>query len=1106
MKKWLVCITQFLLWMSCASQNMCKLPEIDFGEIVKNKKSDYLVSERIQYMCHPGYDMEGSDWTTCKEDGWIPPPKCLAPCSVTKEQLDAKNLLLHGRQRHSEIIKHGGKMEFVCWQGYTIVSPSVRTCVDGNLELPTCQPSAWVLKLRPVGRIRPAMAIHLARTTVQRTHMNACCVGGEVVARLLRDDFGFAGRSPSEPLPPHMPNAALRMPDVPGREPSITQATISRRLLPLAWNFSTPVVCTPPEIDKGDFLPNKSKYEFDETIRVVCHPGYMLEGRDNTFKCTKYGWLPYPKCISKRCDYPHVQNGVLSWSNIYYSDVNFPKKMGDAINYRCNHGFLAGNKQHWDKIRCTSIGWDPEPECFKQCFPPKFLPHGHVIHNHRENFIEGDNISFNCDERYHSEHQPPKAMCTKNDWSPMLKCFPTAPCTIAKQQLEAKNLFLSGSQRHSEIVQTNQMLQFMCEEGRVLTAPAVQKCLDGHMDLPSCISERGKNCSHPPTIQNGDIVTWYQEQYTSGSSVEFKCQKYYAMEGHNKSFCDNGNWTKVPACLEPCRISLAEMEGQKIELNSNETGFQNMYVQRGHSVELTCKSGYSLVTNPSQVAFVIQCVGKPIVFPECKEITCNSPSVAAGTFRPQRNVYQYEDFILITCDSSSRVDKEQHFAECTRNGWSPAPECGNRTCREPPTVANGDIVKGAANSYPPGHQVHYQCYEGFAMKGSATVTCERKTWSEPPRCEDTTCPPPPGIANGQIKGQRKQKYLHMEWVHYLCFPGYLLTGNPTVRCLDKQWTEAPICRERGRNCSRSPTIENGVMITFYQKQYTSGSSVEFRCQGSYVMEGYSRSFCDNGSWTKLPICLAPCKISLAEIENWNLEVRSEEKGSDNVYVRRGDSVELACKPGYDPATNSSESAFVIHCNGKPIVYPECKDAEGKCPLPPLIENGDIVNIPKTEYLPGESVQYQCQNFYKMEGSPTVTCNNGDWSAEPRCLASEEDMGRNNIKLRWKSDTKLYSESGDTIEFTCIHDFSLAQGSPPFRAQCRDGTITYPRCRISSNKWDWLMGLANGTFRPRRKLYRGGDIIRIDCEDGLQAGGAEKIAECTNGGWSPPPKC
>uniref|UniRef100_A0A8D2IZQ8 Sushi domain-containing protein n=1 Tax=Varanus komodoensis TaxID=61221 RepID=A0A8D2IZQ8_VARKO len=228
----------------------------------------------------------------------------------------------------------------------------------------------------------------------------------------------------------------------------------------------------------------------------------------------------------------------LSWSNIYYSDVNFPKKMGDAINYRCNHGFLAGNKQHWDKIRCTSIGWDPEPECFS-----------------KENFIEGDNISFNCDERYHSEHQPPKAMCTKNDWSPMLKCFPT---------------------------------------------------------------ERGKNCSHPPTIQNGDIVTWYQEQYTSGSSVEFKCQKYYAMEGHNKSFCDNGNWTKVPACLEPCRISLAEMEGQKIELNSNETGFQNMYVQRGHSVELTCKSGYSLVTNPSQVAFVIQCVGKPIVFPECK--------------------------------------------------------------------------------------------------------------------------------------------------------------------------------------------------------------------------------------------------------------------------------------------------------------------------------------------------------------------------------------------------------------------------------------------------------------------------------------------------------
>uniref|UniRef100_A0A8D2IX74 Sushi domain-containing protein n=1 Tax=Varanus komodoensis TaxID=61221 RepID=A0A8D2IX74_VARKO len=67
------------------------------------------------------------------------------------------------------------------------------------------------------------------------------------------------------------------------------------------WAPAPRFVCTPPEIDKGDFLPNKSKYEFDETIRVVCHPGYMLEGRDNTFKCTKYGWLPYPKCICNLC-------------------------------------------------------------------------------------------------------------------------------------------------------------------------------------------------------------------------------------------------------------------------------------------------------------------------------------------------------------------------------------------------------------------------------------------------------------------------------------------------------------------------------------------------------------------------------------------------------------------------------------------------------------------------------------------------------------------------------------------------------------------------------------------------------------------------------------
>ncbi|KAL7984828.1 hypothetical protein Chor_003398 [Crotalus horridus] len=103
----------------------------------------------------------------------------------------------------------------------------------------------------------------------------------------------------------------------------------------------------------------------------------------------------------------------------------------------------------------------------------------------------------------------------------------------------------------------------------------------------SYLIERGKNCSGPPRIENGDITTLSEKQYRSGSSVEFRCQKYYAMEGQNRSFCDNGTWTKVPICLDPCMIPRAELETQKIEVKGGMDASENIFVPRGHSIELT---------------------------------------------------------------------------------------------------------------------------------------------------------------------------------------------------------------------------------------------------------------------------------------------------------------------------------------------------------------------------------------------------------------------------------------------------------------------------------------------------------------------------------------
>ncbi|KAL8178190.1 UNVERIFIED_CONTAM: hypothetical protein K2H54_035538 [Gekko kuhli] len=252
------------------------------------------------------------------------------------------------------------------------------------------------------------------------------------------------------------------------------------------------------------------------------------------------------------------------------------------------------------------------------CEEPPEIDFGETVSDERVEYRNGDRVQYRCFPGYTLEGLE-WITCKGPEWTPAPKCL--APCIVTKQQLEAKNLFLSAGQRHSLAVGNHQTLEFLCKKGYVLSAPSIRRCIDGHMDLPSCISERGKNCSRSPTIENGDITTLSQEQYTSGSSVEFKCQRHYAMEGHSSSFCDNGNWTKVPVCLEPCVISLAEIERHNItvKMKSNEDAFQTLYLPHGDFIEFHCKSGHVLATNPSRSVFEFQCRGGPIVYPECKD-------------------------------------------------------------------------------------------------------------------------------------------------------------------------------------------------------------------------------------------------------------------------------------------------------------------------------------------------------------------------------------------------------------------------------------------------------------------------------------------------------
>ncbi|XP_060133432.1 complement factor H-like [Zootoca vivipara] len=938
------------------------------------------------------------------------------------------------------------------------------------------------------------------------------------------------------------------------------------------------------------------------------------------------------------------------------------------------------------------------------CEEPPDIDFGEMISDEKARYLEGDRTQYKCNLGYVLEGTE-WIKCHGQKWTPAPRCL--APCGITKQQLDAKDLLLPGKRRRSQVIQHNHTLQFLCKEGHVITAPSVRKCINGHMDLPSCISEMGKNCSHTPTIENGDIITLSQKQYASGSSVEFKCQKYYAMEGENRTFCNNGNWTKVPICLEPCAISLGEMESKKVELvgQSDKHHFQNFYVQRGTSVELACKPGHAPAANYSPSAFVIRCNGEAIVYPECEEIACNPPKVANGTFRPQRNIYHGEDLIQIQCDSGFHLADGHNFAECTRNGWSPLPQCsavkrrcgppppvenavflgttqmeympgakvrykcqalynmqGNQdvqcvnghwtdtptckdaTCGEPPAVAGAEIVEGTAEAYLPDHKVQYQCHEGFEISGSASVTCQNKEWSEPLTCVDVTCPPPPRISNGQVMTDLKQRYLPLEKVRYRCHQGYSLFGAFTVKCVNKEWTESPRCIDAAGKCGPPPPIENGDFLGMATSEYMPGAIVQYKCQALYNMQGNQDVRCVNGHWTDTPTCIGPCTGD-EEVMNRN-NIRLKWKYETKFYLKSGEVIEFDCKREFLP--DPSSPPFRALCREGKLDYPRCIPENGRmlilmvniiavceeppdidfgemisdekarylegdrtqykcgpgyvlegtewiicrgqkwtpaprcmapcgitkqqldakdlllpgkrrrsqviqhnhtlqflckeghvitvpsvrkcidghmdlpscisemgknCSHTPTIENGDIITLSQKQYASGSSVEFKCQKYYAMEGENRTFCNNGNWTKVPICLEpcaiSLAEIESKKVEVVGQADKhhfqNFYVQRGTSVELACKPGHVPAANYSPstFIIRCNGEAIVYPECNeIACNP----PKVANGTFRPRRNIYHGEDLIQIQCDSGFYLADGQNVAECTRNGWSPLPQC
>nr|XP_014976366.2 complement factor H-related protein 2 isoform X1 [Macaca mulatta] len=242
-----------------------------------------------------------------------------------------------------------------------------------------------------------------------------------------------------------------------------------------------------------------------------------------------------------------------------------------------------------------------------------------------------------------------------------------------------------------------------------------------------------------------------------------------------------------------------------------------------------------------------------------------------------------------------------------------------------------------------------------------------------------------------------------------------------------------------------PKIKHGILYDEEKhkpfSQVPTGEVFYYSCEYNFVSPSksfWTRITCTEEGWSPTPKCLRLCFFPF--VENGH----SESSGQTHL---EGDTVQIICNTGYSLQNKENNISCVERGWSAP---PKCRSTifAEKCGPPPPIDNGDITSFPLSVYAPGSSVQYQCQSLYKLEGDNQITCRNGQWSERPKCLdpcvISQEMMEKYNIKLKWTNQRKLYSRTGDIVEFDCKYGYRPTK-SHSFRAVCQDGKLIYPSC-------------------------------------------------------------
>ncbi|XP_028415817.1 CUB and sushi domain-containing protein 3-like [Dendronephthya gigantea] len=672
---------------------------------------------------------------------------------------------------------------------------------------------------------------------------------------------------------------------------------------------------------------NSTDQTHGSTVQFWCRDGYQLIGASRA-SCDDGKWTEtLSRCLAICRSILSIESGqVIGNGNVE----------GDQVRFVCDRNYVLVGEEF---LRCTNTGnWSAsKPICKETCSDPNENTNARVI---GDKFHDGKQVEFVCpQDQILVPEASRKLTCQRGEWNGV---FPSC-----KASCPSLGRIINGVKNGTDKTYGS-VVQFTCLDGYKLIGASEARCVDGEWTetLPQCLG----TCSDPNESTNARVT---ENEFYNGKQVEFVCPQDHILvpEASRKLTCQRGKWNGVfPTCKASCP-SLGRI------VNGVISGTDKTH---GSAVQFACLDGYELIG-----ASKARCVdgGWTENLPQCLAICGRILSFENGLVIGGGNLEG--DQIRFACDETYVLVGEE-ILKCTSSGtWNASEPICEETCSDPNEETNARVV---GTEFFDGKEVEFVCPPDVSLvpEASRKLTCENGVWNgEIPTCR-TSCEELL-LPNGLIQGDREHGFS----VQFICNGGYQLIGASTATCNNGRWSEEiPSCLA---TCSKISSIANGRVIG---KGTVEGDEIAFVCDPNFIIVGEKVLKCTNaGSWNaSYPKCERSCPDP-------SKDTNAKVIGS---RFYNGEEVEFEC-PVDGVLTPEKSRKLTCKRGSWSGIIPSCK---ASCPpLKRIPTNGYANNTESRSH--GSSIQFGCNNGYKLIGPASINCYEGKWSnMPPKCLAGE----------------------------------------------------------------------------------------------------------------------